>query len=429
MDFKQKLLINEMAKSAQMRIFDRLPKERKFVYVLGYFIENNTVSLVQRPVLKAFIENYNIDWNEFCDFFEINPDMGQPFGYNEIVRKFNDSNYKRQYDHMKRTINVNKDEVDTKYIDTLLDYYKSIRTHSMEPDEAYTQYDMDTVLAWVKENTEEVKERLGNKYNTIMAILERWLDPTWAGSDRETISRWFDYARKVAAVRREHGDPNSVEMPDDLLYKLAIIVQLPNASEICHDTPQKNYSGWITSVIKQKFPNNELPTISSCRAHLGEEVDPQDLPPKERFKLITDSITDEDLPVSCFDDIKTYLNEIFSNWTDHTEDINEEAIGKVDKEVVKTAYRKAKTELNRLYHVGTDAPFNESNLQEFYDKYKKLFTLGLTISGIIQILDIIGKDIKTKLEARADSLWDDVNDDDELTEAIKLITKLGYNIY
>lgn len=417
--------LNEMAKKAQDRITARLPANRKRIFYIGKFLESvNGLESIHKQQLKSFIvDKLHDSWEDFCQEFNIpEPDNIGPrsqVNAKELVNKFNEK-YGKLYAHMKRTIVAHSDEIDKKYITPAEEFNRAYQTGT-NPQEAYDTYNMEEVGQWLVDNKEEALDRLGPAaYKTILTKLRRWTDPSYKNSTEETLDYYNDYARAVRFKK-------PAEIPEEGLYKLAILVQQPNAAEICGDTEQNKISEKIKTTIKSKFPERIIPSIGYCKRALGMEVSEDDLSPIERVQLRLQRLT---VP----EEIKSAIQNVITGFknsdglTFREDYIKPELIGRVNETIIREInnYRK---QLNREYYVGMKAPFEQSSIQEFFDAYRDVFKLGLTVAGCQKVFKQIANVYKNKFEeeARAHFSNDSHEEEDlDLGEAMRLVRRHGY---
>ena len=330
------------------------------------------------------------------------------------------------YKHILRTINVSKDDIDRNYVDNLYNYVNDIE-NGEKPKEAYEKNKIADVIEWINENEAEAKDRFGNRYNAVMHLLQRWINPPAPNSVEDLLLRFNDFNKEI---RKEEN--KDMQMDNELKLRLAILIQLPNASELCHDTEERALTKIIKSKIEKFFPYNIIPSIGACKAALGEPVSDDELTPVERVQYRIEKF---DTSTELNAKIKEIVTTIFTDArTNNGQDINtdyiaEEYIGKVVKDYVKSIYKEAKTQLNRNYHVGTFFPFAQTSLQAFYDEYKRIFQLGFKENTLKTIFTKIANYIHDKKEEEITNSISDVNtDEEELQEAVKVLRKYGYII-
>ena len=417
---KEKRAINEMAQRADRRIFARLDKYRKYVYLMGRFAELNPerrgVYSPEAEKLKKYATANGVDWEDFFDTFHINKNATSI--ERSFLNKFSeDGQYAKLYKRIKRTIEVNKDEIDKNYIDKFYDFYNGMR-RGEDWDELYEKYDMGEFIEWLKANEDEAKERLGPHYSIALRYLARWMDPSYPGSDIEAMDNWQKW------YKDNEGHTDDAEMPDELKYRMAIVYQQPNIATLCSARTKQA----IEKTLKARFPGERIPSIAACRAKLGQEVDFDELSSTEKLQVMINKIP-ENLDERIAPNIRNVINE-FIDATGFDTAINEEAINKADATIVRAVYSYVKNTVNRECHVGMEVPFNQTSLQNFYDTYKPVFLLGLNEEPAKALFKQFGERIKEALvhevEARLADGDSDTDSDLELESAMLVARKHGY---
>jgi hypothetical protein len=87
-------------------------------------------------------------------------------------------------------------------------------------------------------------------------------------------------------------------------------------------------------------------------------------------------------------------------------------------------------QLNRKFHVGQRGAF-EGTLQEFYDKFKIIFTRGYTTKTLFRILDEVTTFMVDQLDKETAEYWknkEEIVPDDDFNESTKAMQEQGYEI-
>lgn len=416
--------LNEMAKAARERIIARLPDNKKIILILNNIVEKceqaRVAKLPTRVVVAQLTNNGITDTESVLREFGLDPNNDNVM-ISSLKNKLEP--YKRLYSHILRTININKDDVDKNYLDKIYNYIKDMENG--EPaQEAYRNNDIASVIQWIRDDEAEAKDRFGNEFRAVMNRLNRWINPPQQNSPEDLLLRFNDFIRES---RKEEN--RNKPMDDDLKYRLALLIQQPNAAALCHDTETRPVSQQIKSQVERFFPDRIIPSVAACKMFLGEDVSEEELTPIERVQYRIDQL-DTSTPINA--KIKELTAEAFSRCKQNRTTIDEdkitiEAIGKVSKPIVKAIYKHAKTTLNREYHVGREFPFMQESLQAFYDEYKMLFKLGFVESVLTELFNKIASYIHDVKEEEIRNGIRDIDEvEDDLAEALKIVRQHGY---
>lgn len=411
---KNRRYINEMAQSAEKRIYGRLANDRKAIYITGKFLEQNPTISSGRDIakikakLKAYIERQGMDWEEYCTIIQqkmdINPqEMTSYYEFNRRFKEENDGRLLRLYNRIARTINVNKDDIDKNFVDKFFQFIKYNQSETL--DKSYNDLHMGDFIEWFKQNPEEAQDRFGHNYNVIKKRLAKWLDPNYANTPNALLDIWNDYVK----LKRKGEEP---QLSEDTLYKLAAFMQSPEITRYYDSAKVTKFLEMLTPL----FPNETLPTIEECNEFLGigDDTPFEEMSPRSKIKYIIRNNLPEDLVPTI--NIKEIVEKFLRDNPDvFTTGINADDVGKGNKDVVRDVCQYAINNLNRSYRQDTFKPFVARGLQEFYNNYKPVFQLGFTTDVYKKLFKEIAIKLKDAHAATG-----------EVAEAMRIMQRHGF---
>jgi hypothetical protein len=235
--------------------------------------------------------------------------------------------------------------------------------------------------------------------------LAKWLDPNYANTPNALLDIWNDYVK----LKRKGEEP---QLSEDTLYKLAAFMQSPEITRYYDSAKVTKFLEMLTPL----FPNETLPTIEECNEFLGigDDTPFEEMSPRSKIKYIIRNNLPEDLVPTI--NIKEIVEKFLRDNPDvFTTGINEDDVGKGNKDVVRDVCQYAINNLNRSYRQDTFKPFVAHGLQEFYNNYKPVFQLGLTTDVYKKLF----KEIAIKLkDAHAVA--------GEVAEAMRIMQRHGF---
>ena len=474
-----KMKLFEMAKAAQERMLDRLPTNKKYIFLIGRFLElhgdHNTMnSLKQYLEARLTPEEFNMD--NICGVFGVDPavkhtDTGTRNNENSFAGVFH-ARFETLYNNMKNSLARSKDDIDKNYVDKVLEFYSAVYNHE-DPQEAYDRLEMGPVIEWIKANKTEAEERFGRRWDKIQRVLAQWLDDNYEGSTAQAVAKFWAWWRSVPEDERE-----TAKMDLALAQRLAKVFAEENSREILG-----NYHNFVlkkvlvTLVADGEVPNalkarigqavrdgeafgrmtdychnlvntwfgTEEPTdeqIEEMRNRGNGEGNNADVVNEENYEdKISDILDPADTAKLSYamtainpDDIPVTLTELANQIKDY---VDYDKVGKVDRESVKAAFiyfRKKVT--SKEFRFGNEIIVNErliNSIQEFYNNYKNIFKIGLTQEGLEIIFNGLLTYYYNQRNKQIEDEWgnkqyEDVPDDYELEEALRVLHQNGFMI-
>jgi len=450
----EKMNLNEMAKRAQDRITSRLSKERKLIFLVCKYVEKNegaSNSAFTLPIWQHIATRMaGVTWDEFCQVFEIpESDRSNASRITDIVKKKCTEKYARLYNHMKRTIEVNSDEIDKKYINPAEKCFVEL-TAGVAPDVAYEENNMEVVLDWLVNNPDEAKDRIGEaQYRKFLNRFIVWLDPErYHNTIQEVKDQFKQY---INALKNDRN----LKIDKTLLYKLALIIKSGDAATLLGEA---NVADTVAKVVKSSFGGeSNIPSVGLCKSFLhlkldgnkfvecsDDEISEDDFSDAEKVQLAIDRlpgaltlIPEDDIKTKIADICKELLNAAKSGGNVSSDYFNMDHFGSItaeDKPLIKRVFLKCVNKYNPDYAVGFKAPFMEAGdtpkekITNFYKKYLPIFKLQITEERLMSLFEQIAKAYKEKFEEEKRSYYQNVNDEglDDFQEAVRLVRRHGY---
>ena len=472
----------EMAKAAQERLLDRLPVNKKYIFLVGRFLElrgeHNTIKTFQQ-YLQPKLTAEEFDMDAIANVFGVDPkvkytDQGTRDNQNSSASVFH-ARFETLYNNMKNSLVRAKDNIDKDYVDKVLDFYSATYNHE-DKQAAYDRIGMGPVIEWLKNNKDEAEERFGYRWPKIQRMLAQWLDDDYEGSIAQTVAMFWDWWRGVAQDERA----NAI-MPTELALRLAKAFTNENIREILgnyhnfvlkktlvtltadgNNVPGElkatlgkairdgaNFGG-ITDYCKNlvnTWFNTLEPTdeqLEAVRNQNAADADNDEVNADNYATTVNELIPDDGLDDIFKGFMKRYDAENLIDVREPKDMLNKlveynlvdfDTVGKANKASVRDAFHYARSLANR-FKVGTQLAFDENlldSIQEFYNRYKYLFKIGLTKSGINAILEGMAEMKQMQLMKQADDYWanknyQDVPEDYELEEALRVLHKHGFMI-
>ena len=201
----------EMAKAAQERLLDRLPVNKKYIFLVGRFLElrgeHNTIKTFQQ-YLQPKLTAEEFDMDAIANVFGVDPkvkytDQGTRDNQNSFASVFH-ARFETLYNNMKNSLARAKDNIDKDYVDKVLDFYSAAYNHE-DKQAAYDRIGMGPVIEWLKNNKTEAEERFGYRWPKIQRMLAQWLDDDYEGSISQTVTMFWDWWRGVAQDERANA--------------------------------------------------------------------------------------------------------------------------------------------------------------------------------------------------------------------------------
>lgn len=480
------LELNEMAKAAAARVYDRLPDNRKAIYLTGKYFDK--ITNTQRPQLnrlKTYIEAHEMDWATYCNLMNDNGmmDISQRSPTSNIAGYRDEFNtqWGRLYSNMLHTIEVNKDDIDRNYIDKIYKYYNLVRKEHLLQDDAKEQAGItDEVIDWVNNNQEEVAERFGNHWEFMKRMLLRWTNPNqYNGSYEQLIDQFWDWKRAHDAADEGEG----AALDNELAYRLGVLLAVPENDEkfgrfrnyvlvtvletlgdhipgillrrLCTDAADHERfveiygraSTRIAEILRNNFGdetiNNYVENPDSIETDDDtsvEDTENQEIPVTDmtdaddiRQYIVRSLGVTHEIDGTPREAVYNVINDVLTAAADvETIDsiLDRSQIGRINKAQVKRMYNYAQR-LNPRYHVGREGVFNVS-LQDFYQINKEIFRCGFYDSTISDILKDVGALLQAQRHTLDDEYWtneyqpNDVTDDDDFNEAVRVLIDSGY---
>lgn len=432
--FKKKLHLNEMAKASEGRMIDRLPPARQAIYLTGKALEKLGDN-ARLNGYKQFIVGNGMDWDAYKNAIT-EADLSFPTenttwtaSRNGFASEFH-NRYNRLYANMKRMIEVSKDDIDRQYVDKIKSYYNKVRNEHIDPTEAFEQVGLQSAIDWIRDDPGEAEERFGSFWPVVQRHLSRWLDGDYENSLSNLMDQFWDW-RRANQRNPDNQTPLDTELATKLANKLATnvaefgqyynfilttvvstlgVANIPHnlASKLAHDYVDNGEEGArgiygnmyarVKKFVQELFDidteSEALPTAEEVEAFDARGNGETAAPPVDRRNGYERYVAESDLPAD--------LKQVAANLIENTENANTELFtgnaGAIDRDQVRAVYAYTNT-INREHHHGRTAIFNETSLQEFYDKYKPLFLAGFYTAVINYILKTYAEN---KIRALAD---------------------------
>lgn len=471
---EQKLF--EMAKAAQERMLDRLPTNKKYVFLLGRFFElkgdHNTKNALKKYLNDRLTEE-EFNWDNIVSVVaggdETDITAINHGAHTDKMAELFHAKFDTLYNNMKNSLARSKDNIDTSYVDKVLDFYSKVYNHEDTAENLFNQLNMQPVVDWIKANEGEAAERFGRRWPKIQRILAQWLDDNYEGSINQTISAFWDWWRAVPREDRETAKP-----PVELAQKLAKIFCREDSREILG-----NYHNFVLKKTLLTLTSDGNVVPNGLKAALGNAVRNgaefgrmtdfcENLvntwfntlnPTEEQIEEMRNRPDNDDGEINANNYVARVARELPADVeniilaaanNNEGEELNApealrdfmannmidfNMVGRVDKNIVREAFAYYR-QLGRQYRVGRTSVFDENTLgsiQEFYNEYKNLFKIGLKIDGIKSLLFGYANAKLKKMQADDDTYWnnrqfEDVPEEYELEEALRVIHKHGLMI-
>lgn len=472
---EQKLF--EMAKAAQERMLDRLPTNKKYVFLLGRFFElkgdHNTKNALKKYLGDRLTEE-EFNWDNIVsvvaggnedDIAAINRGAHT----DTMAEKFH-AKFDTLYNNMKNSLARSKDNIDTNYVDKVLDFYSKVYNHEDTAENLFNQLNMQPVVDWIKANEGEAAERFGRRWPKIQRLLAQWLDDNYEGSINQTIATFWDWWRTVPREDRETAKP-SVE----LAQKLAKIFCREDSREILG-----NYHNFVLKKTLLTLTSDGNVVPNGLKAALGNAVrngaefgrmtdfcenlvntwfdtlnpteeqieEMRNRPDDDNGEININNYADrvaEEIPNDAADMILAAVNYEDNNHLQTLQDALKEfadndmvdinMVGHVDKNIVREAFAYYR-QLGRTKRVGRTSVFSEETLnsiQAFYNEFKNLFKIGLKLPAIKSLLVGYADARLDAINRHDNDYWnnrqfEDVPEEYELEEALRVLHKHGLMI-
>lgn len=474
-----KMKLFEMAKAAQERMLDRLPINKKYIFLIGRFLElhgdhNTMTRLKQYLESRLTPEEFNMD--NICGVFGVDPaakhtDAGTRNNDNSFASVFH-ARFETLYNNMKNSLARSKDDIDKNYVDKVLDFYSAVYNHE-NPQEAYDRLNMGPVIDWIKDNKTEAEERFGRRWDKIQRVLAQWLDDNYEGSTAQAVANFWAWWRQT-----KDENPDAL-MPIDLARRLARVFCEENSREVLG-----NFHNFILKKVLVTLTADDNGVPGALKARVGQAVrdgdelgrmtdycrnlvntwfgteEPTDeqleemrnrgndegnnanVVNEENYEDTIDDILDPaDTAKLSYamgaihpDDIPVTLGELAEQLKDY---VDYDKVGKVDRATVKAAFMHFREKVtSKEFRIGNEIIVNErliNSIQEFYNNYKNIFKIGLTQNGLFSIFDGLLTHYYEQRNKEIDDEWgnkqyDDVPDDYELEEALRVLHQNGFMI-
>lgn len=475
---RQKLF--EMAKAAQERLLDRLPVNKKYIFLLGRFFElrgdHNTIRSLQ-DYLKTKLSPDEFNMEAIANVFGVDPavthtDRGTRNNQNSFASVFH-SRFEVLYNNMKNSLTRIKDPIDTDYVDKVLEFYSAIYNHE-DQQAAFDRIGMAPVIEWIKNNKTEAEERFGYRWNKIQRMLAPWLDDNYEGSTAQAVAKFWSWWRQI-----KDENPDSL-MPIELAQRLARVFSEEDSHEILG-----NYHNFVLKKVLVALIADDHGVPGALKAALGKAVrDGENFgrmadycknlvntwfntlePTDDQLEAVrnqNDAADDDEVNADNYavavneivpdDDLDTIYKGFMKHYdAENLIDVREpkdmlnklveydlidfDSVGKVNKQIVRDSFHYAR-QLQKQYKFGKQSVFDDDimdSIQAFYNKFKNLFKIGLTPRGVKAILEGIAEQRLAELKQDADDYWNnknyqDVPEEYELEEALRVLHQNGFMI-
>lgn len=449
MKFKS-IMLTEMSRASDRRLGkDSL---ENILYILRDYAKSDPKPTWRR--LANFTDEYGIDWNKVAAVFNVKPEMRDRQSKVDLALEipYIAKQNKINLNTLSNAVNLHKDTADY-LIDLFWDYFEAKRQSDQDlVDDIVSRKEFKLLVDWVQSgktlkefgvtdgdsSNATAEEAFGRHYDKVINYLKPYtMGDSYAGSPEEAIEEFWNWHRAKKAGKEYTLDK-------DILERLAKILEADNAIDIIGEKGLHFYMAKEVGRMldrKLRFPGEDTPLQKELKRIMDALDNPEyiDQIEKEEKKRLSSANTytaglggghGSGTPSFGFDMIPAATLRKIADIAAEDGAVDKEKVGKLDKSQVKECFRYCMNQLNRKFHVGQRGAF-EGTLQEFYDKFKIIFTRGYTTKTLFRILDEVTTFMVDQLDKETAEYWknkEEIVPDDDFNESTKAMQEQGYEI-
>lgn len=388
---------------------------------------------------KRYMEDKGFDWKRVCRILNT-PLVASQSHYNiGYYAKAAAEKLGVTIEDLDDTVEFSKDVYDY-IIDEFWEFYNA-KANGKDVSSFLEDKAFKRLVKLFKENPEKAKEVFGKNYGKATRWLAPYIVDDYENSPSGAIDAFWDWHRAKKAG-------NNYKLSDDILHRLADLLEMPDAVEIIGN---KGLYFYVAKEVEKQLgikilgPDAEDGLQKELKRIMRALDDPKyvdqiEREEKRRAEAMSSGSSDDD------DDKPGYFGSFGGNFggfsipvpvlkkiiavASEPGSVDKAKVGKIDKTQVRECYKYCMNQLNRKFHVGQKGAF-DGTIQEFYDKFKIVFARGYNIRTLFKIFDEVTSYMVEQLDKETADYWknkEDIDGDMDFNEAMRILSQNGYKL-